>query len=220
MSKSVRVLIADDHDVVREGVRVIVEREPGWEVVGQVANGADAVQKAEELNPDLVALDMSMPELNGLEAARRINRAVPTAEVLILTAHESDELIREVFEAGAKSYILKSPAGACLMEALRSLAQHKPYFTNSVSAVLFARMLGKKTPRREDEDESAERLTGREREIVQLLSEGLANKEVADKLDISLRTVEMHRATVMRKLQIESLAELVRYAIRNKMIEP
>lgn len=219
MTNPTRILIADDHEVVREGSRVLIEREPGWQVCGVAKDGRSAVEMAEELRPDIVVLDMSMPEMNGLEAGRRIKRALPKTEVLILTAHESDELIREVFESGIKAYILKSESGTYLVDALRSLAEHKPYFTSTVSEVLFSRMLEGKA-RKESEDESNERLTARERQIVQLLAEGKSNKEVADQLSISLRTAETHRASIMRKLRLDSAAALVRYAIRNRMIDP
>jgi DNA-binding NarL/FixJ family response regulator len=218
MSESLRILIADDHDVVREGVRALIERQPGWEVCGQAANGVAAVALAESLKADVVVLDMAMPELNGLEAARQIKKALPSTEALILTGHENDDLIREVFESGVKSYILKSEAGLHLVAAIRALAQHKPYFTSSVSEVLFARILQKSSAHR-PADDSGDGLTARERETVQLLAEGKSNKDVADKLGISLRTAETHRAAVMRKLRVDSLAGLVRYAIRHHIIE-
>jgi DNA-binding NarL/FixJ family response regulator len=219
MNIPLRILIADDFDVVREGARVLIERQPGWEVCGQAANGVAAVELAEKLEPDIVVLDMTMPELNGLEAARKIKKLLPKCEALMLTGRESDELIREVFESGVKSYILKSQTTEHLVPAIQSLAQHKPYFTSGVAEVLFARMLQKTAPKREDADENDDRLTTREREIVQLLAEGKSNKEVADKLGISLRTAETHRAAIMRKLRVDSLAAIVRYAIRHHIIE-
>lgn len=219
MNDPLRILIADDHDVLRAGARALIERQPGWQVCGEVSNGSAAVAQAEKLAPDIVVLDMSMPELNGLEAARRIQKLLPKSETLILTAHEDGTLIREVFEAGVKSYILKTHATEHLIPAIHSLAQHKPYFTSAVSEVLFARMLQKTAPKREEDEGDDERLTARERETVQLLAEGHSNKEVADKLGISLRTAETHRAAVMRKLRVDSLAALVRYAIRHHIIE-
>ena len=219
MNLPLRILIADDHDVVREGARVLIERQPEWEVCGQASNGSAAVEQAEKLKPDVVVLDMSMPELNGLEAARRIKKLLPKSEALILTAHENDQLIREVFESGVKSYILKTQAAEHLVPAIQSLALHKPYFTSSVSQVLFSRMLQKTAPKREDDEGDDDCLSPREREVVQLLAEGKSNKEVADKLGISLRTAETHRAAVMRKLRVDSLAALVRYAIRHHIIE-
>lgn len=214
----VRILIADDHDVMREGARAVIERQPGWEVCGFAATGREAVEQAFALKPNVVVMDVSMPELNGLDAARQIKRRLPHTEILIFSAHQPDALIREFFEAGAKSFIFKSEAHHFLVDAIQSLSQHKPFFTNKVAEVLFATMLS----RSENGHEIAKtnkRLTGREREIVQLLAEGLSNKAVACALGISLRTAETHRASILRKLSLDSLASLVRYAIRNKIIE-
>jgi DNA-binding NarL/FixJ family response regulator len=215
--KKLRILIADDHEVVREGVRALVEHEPDWEVCGVAANGREAVALATKLKPDVVIVDMTMPELDGLQVVRQIKRALPLTEMLVFSAHESESIIAEVFAAGAKSYIRKADAGRHLISALRSLQQHKPYFTDEVSEVLFARFLtgaGKK------QDSAAnEKLSTREREIVRLLAEGKTNKENALALGISIRTIETHRATVMRKLRLDSLAGLVRYAIRNGIVE-
>jgi DNA-binding NarL/FixJ family response regulator len=215
---AVRILIADDHDVMREGTRAVIERQPGWEVCGVAATGREAVEQAFALEPDVVVMDMSMPELNGLDAAQQIKRRLPQTEILIFTAHQTDELIREVFEAGAKSFIFKSEAHHFLVEAIQSLSQHKPFFTNKVSEVLFAEILNRSEakPRLA---QTNNKLSAREREIVQLLAEGRSNKEVAGVLHISIRTAETHRASVLRKLGLDSLASLVRYAIRNQIIE-
>ena len=213
-----RILIADDHDVVREGTRVVIERQPGWEVCGVAATGLEAVEQALALKPDIVVMDMTMPELNGLDAAVQIRRHLPQTEILIFTAHQTDEMIREVFEAGAKSFIFKSEAHHFLVEAIQSLSQHRPFVTNKVSKVLFAEYFN----RSEDEPHAAQtskRLTAREREIVQLLAQGRSNKEVAVALGISVRTAENHRASVLHKLSLDSLASLVRYAIRNGIVE-
>jgi two-component system response regulator NreC len=215
----VRILIADDHDVMRGGTRALIERQPGWEVCGIAATGREAVAQAIKLEPDIVIMDMTMPELNGLDAAIRIKRRLPKTEILMFTAHETDELIREVFEAGAKSFILKSEAHHFLVEAIQSLSQHKPFFTNKVSEILFASVLNP-TERDSSGARPRQRLSVREREIVQLLAEGKSNKEVATTLGISLRTAETHRASILRKLSLDSVAGLVRYAIRNKIVEP
>jgi DNA-binding NarL/FixJ family response regulator len=215
---ALRILIADDHDVVREGTRAVIERQQGWEVCGVATTGREAVEQAGELKPDVVVMDMSMPELNGLAAARRIKQRLPKTEILIFSAHQTDELIREVFEAGAKSFIFKSEAHHFLVDAIRSLSEHKPFFTSKVSEVLFAEMLNRSAAR-PDPTQAGNRLTAREREIVQLLAEGSSNKEVAGVLGISIRTAETHRASVLRKLSLDSLASLVRYAVRNKIIE-
>jgi DNA-binding NarL/FixJ family response regulator len=215
---TLRILIADDHEVMRDGTRGLIERQPGWEVCGMAGTGREAVAQAIQLQPNIVIMDMSMPDLNGLDAAIQIKRRLPRTEILIFTAHETDELIREVFEAGAKSYIFKSEAHHFLVDAIRSLSEHKPFFTSKVSEVLFAEMLSRSgaTPQA---TQTSRRLTPREREIVQLLAEGNSNKKVAGVLGISIRTAETHRASVLRKLHLDSLASLVRYAIRNKIIE-
>lgn len=217
-TKTVRILIADDHDVMREGTRAVIERQPGWEVCGIAATGREAVGQAFALEPDVVVMDMSMPDLNGLDAARQIKRRLPQTEILIFTAYETHELIREVFEAGVKSFIVKSEAHHFLVDAIQSLSKHKPFFTNKVAEVLFTDMLDRSGTKPHPAQVSR-RLTGREREIVQLLAEGRSNKDVAGALGISVRTVETHRASVLRKLSLDSLASLVRYAIRNKIVE-
>ena len=212
--KKLRILIADDHEVVREGARALVEGEPDWEVCGIATNGREAIERAQELKPDVIVLDMTMPELNGLDAIRRIKKTVPAAEIVIFSAHRSEDIVQQVFDAGAKSYIRKADAGRYLLEAIRSLANHKPFFTPEVSEILFARFL------RADTTTAEQKLTMREREIVRLLAEGNSNKDVASTLGISIRTAEAHRATVMQKIASESLADVVRYAIRNHIIEP
>ena len=203
---TVRILIADDHDVMREGTRAVIERQPGWEVCGVAATGREAVEQAFALEPDVVVMDMSMPELNGLDAALQIKRRLPQTEILIFTAHQTDELIREVFEAGAKSFIFKSEAHHFLVEAIQSLSQHKPFFTNKVSEVLFAEILDR-SGAKSHAAKTSKRLTAREREIVQLVAEGRSNKEAAEALGISVRTAETHRASILRKLGLDSVAE-------------
>ena len=217
-TQPLRILIADDHDVMRDGTRSLIERQPGWEVCGLAATGREAVAQAIELQPDIVIMDMSMPDLNGLDAAVQIRRRLPRTEILMFTAHETEELVREVFQAGAKSFIYKSDAHEFLVDAIQSLSQHKPFFTSQVSEILFADLISR-SERSANRAEPGRRLTGREREIVQLVAEGQSNKEVANKLGISVRTAETHRAHILRKLNLDSIAGLVRYAIRNKMIE-
>jgi len=214
---AVRVLIADDHQALQEGVRVIIEQQPGWGVCGTAATGREAVELARKLNPDVVVLDLVMPELNGLEVLRRIKRFLPQTEVLIFTAHFEEELIRQAFAAGARSFVLKTEPLSSLVEAIRALAEHKPFFTNKVSEVLFARLVD--AAEHNGNSKPVHRLSTREREIVQLLAEGKSNKDVAVALGISVRTAESHRASVLRKLGIDSIAELVRYAVRNGIIE-
>ena len=213
-----RILIADDHDIMREGTRAVVERQPGWEVCGTAANGREAIAQANGLQPDIVIMDMTMPDLNGLDAAIQIKRRLPSTEILMFTGHETDDLIRAAFEAGVRSFIFKSEAHHFLVEAIQSLARHKPFFTSQVSEILFSNMLHRAEGSR-DVAEPGQRVTTREREIVQLLAEGKSNKEVAEALGISVRTAETHRASILRKLSLDSVASLVRYAIRNKIIE-
>jgi DNA-binding NarL/FixJ family response regulator len=203
---------------MREGTRAVIERQSGWEVCGTAATGREAVAEAIRLQPDIVIMDMSMPDLNGLDAAAQIKRRVPPTEILMFTAHETDELIRAAFEAGVKSFIFKAEAHTYLIDAIRSLSQHKPFFTNKVSEILFADILNR-SPKGANGTQPGQRLSAREREIVQLLAEGKSNKEVGDVLGISVRTTETHRASILRKLSLDSIASLVRYAIRNKMIE-
>ena len=212
-----RILIADDHEVVRDGLRALIEHEPGWEVCGTAVTGREAVERAKELKPDIAVLDMTMPELSGLEAVRQIKRALPQTEVLVFSAHHSEEVVAQVFDAGAKSYICKADAGRHLVAAIRSLAEHKPFFTPEVSQILFAKFLAADGGRKNGTAE--QKLTIREREIVRLLADGRSNKETASLLGISVRTSETHRASLMRKLGLDSLASLVRYAVRNHIIE-
>jgi two-component system response regulator NreC len=215
---SLRILIADDHEMMLAGVRTVIERQVGWEVCGVATTGRQAVERAFTLKPDIVVMDMSMPELNGLDAAVQIKRKLPQTEIVILSAHETEELIRDAFAAGVKSFVFKSQTQQFLVEAVRSLSQHKPFFISAVSEALFAEMLnhseGKPRSAR-----TGQGLTGREREIVRLLAEGSSNKEIAGALGISIRTAETHRANILRKLRVDSLAGLVRYAIRKKIIE-
>jgi DNA-binding NarL/FixJ family response regulator len=215
--KKLRILIADDHEVVREGLRRMVETEPDWEVCGAAADGREAVVLATKLSPDVVIVDMTMPELDGVQVIRQIKRALPKTEILVFSAHESESVIAEVFAAGAKSYIRKADAGLYLISALRSLQEHKPFFTDNISEVLFSRFLA--GAGREQDSAANESLTAREREIVRLLAEGKSNQDAALALGVSTRTIETHRATIMRKLRVDSLAGLVRYAIRNGIVE-
>ncbi|HEX4629379.1 MAG TPA: response regulator transcription factor [Chthoniobacterales bacterium] len=213
-----RILIADDHDVMRQGTQAVIQRELGWEVCGLATNGREAVAKASELKPDIVILDMTMPQLNGLDAAIQIKRILPDTEILMFTAHDSDELIRQAFDAGIKSFIGKTEAHQFLIEAVEALSRHKPYFTAKVSEILFSNILHRAEGPR-DGAESGQRLSAREREVVQLIAEGKSNKEIADALGISVRTAETHRANILRKLNLDSVADLVRYAIRNNLID-
>ena len=217
--KVCRILIADDHELVRRGVRALMEAQPGCEVCGEAATGRQAVERARESRPDLVIMDLSLPELNGLEPTRQILKALPKTEVLVLTVHESTHLGQEVLAAGARGYILKSDDGRDLVTAVEQLRRHRPFFTATVTRMVLHNYLDHRTPSCKDESGGLS-LTTREREIAQLLAEGKSNKEVATILDISHKTVEAHRTNLMRKLNLHSLTELVHYAIRNHIVEP
>ncbi len=212
-----RVLIADDHEVVRQGLLRILEGAADIEVVAECTTGREAMARAAELEPDIAIIDIGMPELNGLEATRQILQSHPRTEVLILTIHESEQLVQDVLAAGAKGYLLKSDASKDLLAAIAALCQHKPFFTSRVAQMVLEEFVHR--PRGVPRPEGR-RLTRREREVVQLLAEGCSNKEVAARLGISVKTAETHRANIMRKLDLHSLSELVRYAIRNKLIQP
>jgi len=214
-----RILLADDHEVVRAGLRALLEEQSGWEVVAEAADGRDAVEKASKLKPDVVVIDIAMPSLNGLEAVRQIVKAVPNTKVLVLTMYDSDPLIQQVLQAGARGYLLKSDAGRDLVSAIDALRRNKTFFTPKVSQMVLEGYLDKSPKEKEAEDEPESlRLTSRQREIVQLLAEGKSSKEVAAVLGLSVKTAETHRANIMRKLDCHSVTELVRYAIRNHII--
>lgn len=212
-----RILLADDHEVVRRGLRTLLQARPGWEVCGEAATGREALEKVRSLKPDVVVLDVTMPEMNGLEATRRVMKAAPQTQVLILTMHDSDEVVQEVLDAGARGYVLKSDAGRDLVAAVEALEEGRPFFTTKVAdLVLNGYLRNVKAPA--GPLAARKRLTARERELLQLLAEGKSNKEAASALGISVKTVETHRANIMRKLNLHSISELVRYAIRNRIV--
>src|SRR5580658_4597923 len=214
--KSFRILVADDHDVVRCGIRTLLEGHPGWTVCGEARDGREAVAKVEELRPDLVVMDVAMPMLNGMDAARQILKARPGIPILILTLYESDELIRQVLEAGARGFILKSDAAPNLVLAVEALQRRATFFTARAAKM----MLDGYLHRNVDPGSSVkDRLTAREREVVQLLAEGNSSKEAAVLLNLSVKTTETHRTNVMQKLDIHSIAGLVRYAVRNCIVQ-
>ena len=214
-----RLLVVDDHAVVRRGVRALLESRPGWEVCGEAADGQEAIRKAADLKPDIVVLDISLPGLNGLEATSRILKESPESEVLILTMHHSEELAQQVIKAGARGYVLKSDADQSLVAAIDKLSQHQTFFTSRVAEFVLDSGAKGETARHAVEDPSR-RMTSRERQIVQLVAEARSTKEVASHLGISVKTVEAHRTNIMRKLRLRSVSELVRYAIRNGIVQP
>lgn len=214
-----RILLADDHDIVRRGLRELLEEQPGWEVCGEAGTGREALEQALRLRPHVVVLDLMMPELNGLEAARHIRKALPATEVLVFTMHDSEELVHEILSTGARGYVLKSDAARHLVSAVEALSRHQPFFSSRVSVTVLDGYLSG-SARSDARSAPSRTLTDREREVVQLLTEGRSNKEVASLLHISVKTVETHRAAIMRKLGVGSIVELVHYAIRNKLIQP
>jgi DNA-binding NarL/FixJ family response regulator len=209
-----RILIADDHEIVRQGLRRLLETQPGWQVCGEASNGREAVEKVRHLKPDVAVLDFGMPELNGVEATRQILKESPRTEVLILTMHDAKQLTHKVLEAGAHGFILKSDGSRHLVAAVQALLEHKSFLSPSVSKVVVEGYL-----RGPQSQIPENRLTPREREIAQLVAEGKSNKEVAAALKISIKTVEAHRSNLMHKLNLSSVSELVHYAIRNKIVE-
>lgn len=216
---ALRILVADDHEVVRRGLRAILEGQPGFDVVGEVGDGWEAVEKTRQLKPDVVIMDISMPNLNGLDATRRIRKEMPEATVLVLTMHDSEQVVREVLDAGARGYLLKSDAGRDLVAALYALRKRGTFFTSKVATMVLEGYLRRPSRVAEHPTAPPGSLTQREREIVQLLGEGKTTKESAAILGMSVKTAETHRANIMRKLNLHSFSELVRYAIRNKIIE-
>jgi DNA-binding NarL/FixJ family response regulator len=216
--KKTRILLVDDHQVVRRGVAGLLgDNRPDWEVCGEASTGREAVAAAATLKPDIVVMDISMPDMNGLEATREILKDNPGIEVLVLSMHESDQMVHDVLGAGARGYILKRDAGNDLIAALEALRQHKLFFTSRVSEVVLNGYLGSTTAAAANAPSS--QISPRERQIVKLVAESKSNKEVANILNISVKTVESHRANIMEKLGLHSVTELVRYAIRNNIVE-
>jgi DNA-binding NarL/FixJ family response regulator len=213
-----RILIVDDHAVVRRGVRALLESQPGWEISGEATTGREAVDLARRLQPDVVVMDLSLPELNGLDATRQILKESPRSEILVLTMHHSEELARNVLQAGARGFVLKSDADVSLIAAVESLRQHKPFLTSTVTEFVLGDYM--RLANADDDGVAHAVVTAREREIIQLLAEGKSNKEAASTLGISVKTIEAHRANIMRKLNLHSVSDLVRYAIRNKITQP
>jgi DNA-binding NarL/FixJ family response regulator len=220
-----RILIADDHEVARHGIRALLEAHSGWEVCAEARDGREAVELASSMKPHLILLDIGMPNLNGLEAARQILAASPEIPILILTMHDSDQVVREVLRAGARGFLLKSDAGRDLVAAVEALQLRRTFFTTKVSQMVLNGFLdreisdGRSAATEKKEPETAAVLTGREREVIQLLAEGKTSKEVAVALHLSVKTAETHRTNLMRKLGLHSVADLTRYAVRNGIVQ-
>jgi DNA-binding NarL/FixJ family response regulator len=209
-----RILIVDDYEVVRRGIRTLLEAERGWEVCGEASTGPAALEAAARLKPDLAILDLGLPELHGLEVARRILQLHPETEILVPTMHASEELSRQVLRAGAHGYVLKSDAAEQLVAAVRSLERHQPFLTTRVTEVVLDGFLKGMA-----DDAVGEALTPREREVLQLVAEGRSSKSIAAGLGVTVKTIESHRASLMRKLHLRTVADLVRYAVRNGLVE-
>ena len=210
--ESLRLLVADDHEIVRKGVRSLLEAQPGWQVLAEASNGREAVEKAKRLKPDVAVLDIGMPSLNGLEAARQILKNDPLIKIVILTMHDSDNLIREVLKVGARGYVSKTDAIRDLVTAINAVRSGVTFFTAKVAEVVLEGYLDKTGA-------ADSRLTPRQREIIQLLAEGQSSKEIAVALGLSVKTAETHRAKIMKRLNCHSASEIVRYAVRNNIIE-
>jgi DNA-binding NarL/FixJ family response regulator len=216
--RKTRILLVDDHELVRKGLRALLEASENNEICGEAKDGREAIEKARQLRPDVVVLDVCMPELNGLEAAKEIKRAVDSAEVLALTVSDSEQLAQELLKAGVYGYLLKSDAGRDLVKGVESLREHRPFFTSKVAKMVLEGYL-RAMAQDSRADTTGVSLTDKERQIIQLLAEGKSNKEIADVLQITVKTAETHRANIMHKLSLHSIGDLVRYAIRNEIIE-
>jgi DNA-binding NarL/FixJ family response regulator len=213
---ALRILIADDHELARNGIRCLLETHPGWEICAEAKDGREAVEHAARLKPDIFLLDIGMPNLNGLDAARQILAMRPDARILILTIHDSEQVVREVLAAGARGFLLKSDAGRDLISAVEALEQHRAFFTSKVAQMMLDGYL---RPAEESHGSSQPMLTPREREVIQLVAEGKSTKEVAIALKLSVKTAETHRTNLMRKLNLHSVADLTLYAVRNGIVQ-
>ncbi|MEO8096552.1 MAG: response regulator transcription factor [Acidobacteriota bacterium] len=211
-NKKIRILLADDHAVVRHGFRMILDAQDDMEVVGEVSNGRFAVEEATKLLPDVVVMDVTMPELNGIEATRRIATTSPRTRVLALSMHKDSVYVREILRAGARGYLLKDSAEGDFLDAVRAVAKGEGYLSPAVSDAVL-------TDYRKHVTDPLDLLTSREREVLQWIAEGKTNKEIATALNLSVYTVEAHRGKIMEKLNLHSSGELVRFAVRNGLID-
>jgi DNA-binding NarL/FixJ family response regulator len=211
----VRILVAENHDVVRHGIRELLSARPEWEVVGEARTGRQALELARRTRPDVAVVDLSLPELAGVEVIRQLRAELPSTELCVFTMHEDEVFVGDAIAAGARAYVLKSESGTRLVEAVDALARHEPFFSPRVANLVMAALV-----RARGGGVPAEPLTHRERDVAQLLVEGLGSRAVANRLGITAKTVDTHRAAIMRKLGMSSMADLVRYAIRQRIVEP
>ena len=214
-----RILLADDHEIVRRGLASLLIRHEGWEICGEANDGREAVEKVRQLKPDVIIIDIGMPNLNGLDATRRILQEDPTAKINVLTVTDADQVIREALDAGARGFVLKSDAARDLVTAIEALESKRMFFTPRVNELLLAGFLEKGHAISRNHPPTLPTLTAREREITQLLAEGRSSKEAASLLNLSTKTIETHRSNIMRKLSLHSIRDLVVYAIKNKIIQ-
>ncbi|HKB99662.1 MAG TPA: response regulator transcription factor [Terriglobales bacterium] len=214
-----RILIADDHEVVRRGLCTLLQSHEGWEICGEANDGREAVEKAKQVKPDVVILDVGMPNLNGLAAARQLIQQNPQQKVIVLTITDSDQVIREALDAGARGFVLKSDAARDLVSAVEALQRNRMFFTPRVNDMVLAGFLDKGQNGSNGDSQKSPTLTPREREVIQLLAEGKSSKEVACLLNLSTKTAETHRSNIMRKLDIHSIRDLVVYAVKNEIIQ-
>ena len=212
MTKKIRILLVDDHAVVRQGFRAILAAEPDMEIVGEAANGRDAVEFAERLRPDVVVMDVAMPELNGIEATRRLAESTPRTRILALSMHKDSVYVREILRAGARGYLLKDAFDSDLLAAVRAVARGDGYLSPAVSDAVL-------TDYRKHVTDPLDLLTSREREVLQMLAEGKTNKDIATLLKLSVYTVEAHRGRIMEKLNLHSIGELVRFAVHSGLVD-
>jgi DNA-binding NarL/FixJ family response regulator len=215
----VRILIADDHEVVRRGLCTLLQTHEGWEICGEAKDGREAVEMAKQMKPDVVILDVGMPNLNGLAATRQLAQQNPNQKIIVLTITDSDEVIREALDAGARGFVLKSDAARDLVSAVEALQRGRMFFTPRVNDMVLAGFLDKGHNGSKNEFPAIPKLTPREREVVQLLAEGKSSKEVACALNLSTKTAETHRSNIMRKLGFHSIRDIVVYAIKNNIIQ-
>ncbi len=210
--KRIRIVLADDHAVVRQGFKMILDAQPDMEIVGEAANGREAIELAEQLRPEIIVMDVAMPELNGIEATRRLAASTPHTRVLALSMHKDSVYVREILRAGARGYLLKDSVAADLVSAVRAVASGEGYLSPAVSNSVL-------DDYRRHVTNPVDLLTSREREVLQMLAEGRTNKEIATILNLSVYTVDAHRGRIMEKLNLHSINELVRFAVRNGLID-